>query len=131
MIVDLSTFAAGREVGFGVSQIYDIDCYCRNNVSESVTIIISSEETSHVDFFLGLFLLLFGLSSGGSTTSGGTTGGGSTSSGSSGDGGEELGDILSFKGLGKESGPVRLNGVSGSLNNLVELLGLIGKNITR
>ena len=105
MIVDLSTFAAGREVGFGMSQIYDIDCYCRNDVGESVTIIVSTEEASHVDFFLGLFFLL-GLSlSGGSTTGSGTSGSGTTS-GSGGDLGEELSDILSSEGLGEKSGPV-------------------------
>ena len=105
MIVYLSTFAAGREVGFGVSQIYDIDCYCRNNVSESVTIIISSEETSHVDFFLGLFFLL-GLSLDGGSTGGSGTSGGGTTSGSGGDLGEELSDILTGEGLGEKSGPV-------------------------
>ena len=107
-------------------QIYDIDCYCRSEARCSVVIITSTEETSHVNFFLGLFLLgLFGLSSG-TTGSGGSTSGGSTSSGSSGDGGKELSDILSSEGLGEKSGPVRLNGVSGSLDDLVELVSLSG-----
>ena len=124
---DLSTFAAGRVVKSCLMQIYDIDCYCRFEGMYSVIIITTTEEASHVDFFLGLFLLLFGLSGGSTTGSGGTSSGGSTSSGSSGDGGEELGDILSFEGLSEKSGPVRLNGVSGSLDNLVELLGLFEK----
>ena len=113
-------------------QIYDIDCYCRSEGVCSVIVITTTEEASHVDFFLGLFLLLFGLSGGGGTSSGsGSTSGGSTSSGSSRDGGEELGDILSGEGLGEETGPVRLNGVSGSLDDLVELVSLNGINITR
>ena len=109
-------------------QIYDIDCYCRSEAMCSVIIITTTEEASHVDFFLGLFLL-FGLSGGGTTGSGttgsGSTSGGSTSSGSSGDGDEELSDILSSEGLGEKSGPVRLNGVSGSLDHLVELVSLV------
>ena len=123
-MVNLSTYAAGRLVKSCLVQIYDIDCYCRSEAMCSVIIITTTEEASHVDFFLGLFFLLFGLSGGG-TTGSGSTSGGSTSSGSSGDGDEELSDILSSEGLGEKSGPVRLNGVSGSLDHLVELVSLV------
>ena len=110
-------------------QIYDIDCYCRFEGIHSV-VIITAEEATHVNFFLGLFFLLgFSLSGSGTSSSGSTTSSGS--GGSSGDGGKELSDILSSKGLGEKSGPVRLNGVSGSLDNLVEFLGLCVENITR
>ena len=62
-------------------------------------------------------------SSGGSTASGGTTGSSATSSwGTSADVGEELGDVLTFKGLGEESGPVALNGVTAGLDDLAEFL---------
>ena len=111
-------------------QIYDIDCYCRFEGIHSVVIIATTEEATHVNFFLGLFFLLgFSLSGSGTSSSGSSTSSGS--GGSSGDGGKELGDILSSKGLCEKSGPVRLNGVSGSLDNLVEFLGLCVENITR
>ena len=74
-------------------------------------VIVTSEHASHVhvDFFLGLFFLLFGFSSGSGTTSGGST---TSSGGTSGNVSEELGDILSLEGLGEKSGPVGFDGVS-------------------
>ena len=64
-------------------------------------------------------LFLSGLASSGVTTgSGGTTSGGGGRSNV----GEESSDVLSLEGLGEETGPVALNSVSASLNDLAELL---------
>ena len=128
---DLSAFAAGREVQPSLLQIYDIDCYCRSEGMCSVVIVTTTKEASHVYFFLRLFFLLFGLSSSSFSGSSGSTRRSSTSSGSSRDGSEERGNILSSKGLSEKTGPVRLNGVSGSLDDLVELISLDCENITR
>ena len=89
----------------------------------SVVVIITTEKTSHIDvlfFFFNLFL--GGLLSSGSTSSSwaSTTGGGSSSS----DVGEHITNISTLKSLGEEHGPVRLNGVSGSLDHFLELLSL-------
>ena len=89
----------------------------------SVVIIVISEETTDINFFFFDFLFFFlgGFFSGGFT---------STSSGSSGGGGggnvgEEIRDVLSSKSLGEETGPVGLNFVSGSGDNLVKFLFLL------
>ena len=103
-------------------QIYDIDCYCRKEVKLSV--VITTEEATHVDFFLRLGLFLGFLCGSGTTSGGGTTCSGGASSGSGGDISEESTDILSGESLGEKSGPVRLYGVSGGLDNLVELVSL-------
>ena len=55
------------------------------------------------------------ISSGGSSNGSGSRSSGSNSS-------KELGDVLAFEGLGEETGPVRLNFVSGSFDDFSDFL---------
>ena len=104
--------------------------FIQNSIaSSSIVVIATAEQVSHVDVLLRLLLLGL-LLCGSSTASGGTTGSSATSSwGGSADVGEELGDVLTFKGLGEESGPVALNGVTAGLDDLAEFLLLLESSV--
>ena len=65
------------------------------------------------DFLLGCRGIGFARGGGGAST---------TSSGGAADAGEKGGDVLSLKGLSEEAGPVALDRVSASLDDLVKLL---------
>ena len=94
-----------------------------NATTCSVVVFTTTEEISHVNVLLGLFWLglLLGSASGGSASSGS----GSCSGGTRANVREKLGNVLTLEGLGEESGPVALNGVSASLDDLAEFLFLL------
>ena len=92
----------------------------------SVVVITATEEITHVDVFLGLFLLGLLLLSGGCvTTSSSATGSRASTATTSANIGEKLGNVLSLEGFGEEAGPVALNGVSASLDDLAEFFFLL------
>ena len=91
------------------------------HASSSVVVITATEEITHVDVFLGLLLLgLLLLRSGRVISSTAGSGRASTAATPSANIGQKLGNVLSLEGLGKEAGPVALNGVSASLDDLAE-----------
>ena len=90
----------------------------------SSVVIVISEETSHIDI-LGLFLLLLLWSLRGGGVSSGSGGSGSGSWSSRGEVSEQIVNISILESLGEESGPISLDLVLGSLDNLVQLLGLV------
>ena len=85
-------------------------------------VVVVSEESSHVDV-LGLLLLLLlgGLGGGGVSSSGGN---GGTGSGGGSDVAQELINVGRLESLGEKGGPVGLDFVSGSLDDLSEFLSL-------
>ena len=91
------------------------------HTSSSVVVITATEEITHVDVFLGLLLLGLLLFCGGCVIRSSATGGrASTAATPSANIGQKLGNVLSLEGLGEEAGPVALNGVSASLDDLAE-----------
>ena len=92
------------------------------HASSSVVIITATEEITHVDVFLGLLLLGLLLLSSGRVSRSSAAGGRASTAATSADIGQKLGNVLSLEGLGEETGPVALNSVSASLNDLAELL---------
>ena len=95
------------------------------HASSSVVIITATEEITHVDVFLGLLLLGLLLLSSGRVIRSSAAGSSATTAATSADIGQKLGNVLSLEGLGEEAGPVALNGVSASLDDLAEFFFLL------
>ena len=78
-----------------------------------------------IRLLLGLLLLLLGLLLSSGSTTGGGSGTGSGGGTSSANVGQHGGDVLAIEGLGEEGGPNRLNLDVGSLQEGLELVGLM------
>ena len=90
------------------------------SLAQSVVVIVSTEESAHIDVLLLLLLLL----DGGGLSDGGTSSGSGSGGGGGDNGGQELTNVCGLQSLGEKGGPVWLDGVSGCLDNLVEFLSL-------
>ena len=100
-----------------------IDGFSDFRESTVSVLLLVTEKTTHVDVLLDLLLLFFLFFFGGSRGSW-TGSSGSSTWGGAGNVGEEITDVGGLQSLGEEHGPVWLDGVSGGLDNLVQLLSL-------